>query len=82
MEEKQLPYRLLSYILSHDPTIAKINLDKDGWTDVSQLLKNIKRYKSINVSMNDLEKIVQTSKKTKFIFNDDKSKIKAKLCLS
>ncbi len=65
--------KLLSLVLRHKPETIGIELDKNGWADVSELLSKIGR----NISMDLLEEIVATSDKKRFAFNDAKTKIRA-----
>jgi putative RNA 2'-phosphotransferase len=78
IEEKQTKAisKFLSYILRHEPAEAGITLDKNGWTDVSMLLKQLgDRFPTLNKSL--LEYIVATNSKQRFAFNEDKTMIRA-----
>jgi putative RNA 2'-phosphotransferase len=68
--------KLLSYALRHNPDALSISLDKEGWTDVKQLLSNINK-KGSRVTLDDLETVVKTSDKQRFAFNESKTKIRA-----
>ncbi len=68
--------KYLSYILRHDPDDAGITLDKNGWTNTNILIQQLKlRFPEVDKTL--LEYIVATNNKQRFIFNDDKSLIRA-----
>ena len=67
--------RYLCLILRHKPEAAGITLDEHGWADVRALLRGIAdRYP---ITMEQLEEIVRTDSKTRYSFNEDKTKIRA-----
>lgn len=67
--------RYLCLILRHKPEAAGITLDEHGWADVRALLRGIAdRYP---LTMEQLEEIVRTDSKTRYSFNEDKTKIRA-----
>lgn len=63
--------KFISLILRHKPETIGIKLDKHGWADVKELLKGV------NISMEELEHIVDTDEKQRYSFNDNKTKIRA-----
>ena len=64
--------RKLTYILRHNPTEFDITLEKlGGWAKVNDVLNALK------ISMGELESIVEEDNKGRFLFNTDKTKIKA-----
>ena len=67
--------RYLCLIRRHKPEAAGITLDEHGWADVRALLRGIAdRYP---ITMEQLEEIVRTDSKTRYSFNEDKTKIRA-----
>lgn len=64
-----LDSRYLSYILRHHPEEVGLKLDKEGWCSVQELLK------ALNISKQELEETVNNN--TRYVFNSNKSKIKA-----
>ena len=67
--------RYLCLILRHKPEAAGITLDEHGWADVRALLRGIAdRYP---ITMEQLEEIVRTDSKSRYSFNEDKTKIRA-----
>lgn len=63
-------------VLRHNPAAAGIVLDKNGWTDVNELINGVNRT-GRHIDFNILEEIVATDEKCRFAFNSDKSKIRA-----
>lgn len=68
--------RKLSLVLRHDPSAIDIQLDENGWTDVSILLNKLSD-RGLTTSMDLLEKVVRENDKQRFSFNEDKTKIRA-----
>jgi putative RNA 2'-phosphotransferase len=68
--------KLLSNILRHNPGEAGIELDKEGWAPVDQLL-NYMINKGEDINLDLLKHIVATNSKKRFAFNSDYSKIRA-----
>ena len=63
--------KFLSLVLRHKPETINIKLDKNGWANVSEILRGIK------IDFATLEKVVAENDKQRFSFNDDKTKIRA-----
>jgi putative RNA 2'-phosphotransferase len=75
-KENQHFSKLLSFILRHHPESAGVELDANGWTDTSLLVKNINaREPGFNLEI--LQFIMSTNSKKRFGFNEDGSKIRA-----
>ncbi|MDI9862522.1 RNA 2'-phosphotransferase [Flectobacillus roseus] len=68
--------KLLSKILRHQPDLIGIQLDENGWVEVSTLLQNLEKYQT-QISFEQLKEVVDTNSKRRFSFNDDFSKIRA-----
>jgi putative RNA 2'-phosphotransferase len=68
--------KFLSLVLRHQPETLGISLDKNGWTNVAELLSKMNS-KGRQVDLEALEVIVETNDKKRFAFNDDKSMIRA-----
>lgn len=75
-QHKKKISKFLSLILRHKPEIINLNLDENGWANVEELIT-----KSINDSQGftfeELEEIVETNDKKRFVFNEGKTKIRA-----
>lgn len=69
--------RLLSAVLRHKPEILKIELDENGYVDVSNLLYKLSTVKNITLRYDELETIVKTNDKKRFAFSEDGLKIRA-----
>lgn len=72
--------KFISLILRHNPKIIGIELDKNGWADVNELINGINQSgnneeKRINFEI--LEEIVKNNNKKRYEFNEDFSKIRA-----
>lgn len=68
--------RFLSRVLRHRPDSIGITLDKEGWTDVIDLLEKVAEHK-MPISLDELEKIVAENDKKRFTFNDEHTRIRA-----
>ncbi|SUX47323.1 RNA 2'-phosphotransferase [Chryseobacterium indoltheticum] len=75
-QQKKKTSKFLSYVLRHHPELINLNLDENGWANVDELI-----IKSTNDSQGftfeELDEIVQTNDKKRFIFNGDKTRIRA-----
>ena len=79
MIEKQRATRIskyLSLVLRHDPTVAGITLDAEGWVDVEELLAGAAR-NGFSFTRAELEEIVRTSDKQRFALSGDAQRIRA-----
>ncbi len=68
--------KFLSLVLRHKPEEIELSLDENGWVDVKSLLKQLSQYGK-QLSMEELEWIVENNNKKRFAFNDNKTKIRA-----
>lgn len=75
-QQKKKTSKFLSYVLRHHPELINLNLDENGWANVDELIA-----KSTNDSQGfifeELDEIVETNDKKRFIFNEDKTRIRA-----
>lgn len=75
-QHKKKTSKFLSYVLRHHPELINLNLDENGWANVDELIA-----KSTNDSQGftfeELDEIVETNDKKRFIFNEDKTRIRA-----
>ena len=65
----------LSYWLRHKPEKIGILLDKEGWTDVANLVEKAKT--EIEFTLDELKEVVKNCDKQRFSFSEDLSKIRA-----
>lgn len=63
--------KFLSLILRHKPEQVGLTLDANGWASVEELLTKVE------LTMPELEEIVETNDKKRFIFNEDNTQIRA-----
>ena len=68
--------KFISLILRHRPEVIGIRLDENGWADVSELLAGINK-KGHEMDMHVLEEVMAANDKKRFVFNEDKTKIRA-----
>ena len=68
--------RFLSYMLRHKPESVSVELDENGWVEVSALL-NACRASGMNISEVQLTEIVETNDKKRFAFSEAGTKIRA-----
>ncbi|MGK0387663.1 MAG: putative RNA 2'-phosphotransferase [Maribacter sp.] len=68
--------KFLSLVLRHKPQVIGLNLDKQGWTSVEELLEKLTTHKK-GITMSELEWIVENNNKKRFAFNEDKTRIRA-----
>lgn len=66
----------MSLILRHQPDVIGVELDKNGWLDVEQLIQGINR-KGIPFDFDQLKEVVAENNKKRFAFNEDQTKIRA-----
>lgn len=69
--------KFLSLILRHNPESIGVTADPHGWVSIDRVLKGISKEKNINFTISDLEELVATDNKGRYVFNEDKSKIRA-----
>lgn len=68
--------KFLSFILRHSPETIGLELDENGWADVDDLIsKCSKDGNTLNMEL--LEFVVENNDKKRFVFNEDKTKIRA-----
>jgi len=69
--------KFLSYVLRHHPELIGLNLDENGWAEVDELIIKSKRDSYQELTFEELDEIVETNDKKRFIFNEDKTRIRA-----
>lgn len=78
MKEGDLIYfsKFLSQVLRHRPGRIGVTLDKNGWTDVSELIEKTNA-SGRDLDLDTLKIIVETDNKKRFAFNETFDKIRA-----
>lgn len=69
--------KYICLILRHKPEIIGIELDKNGWANVDELINGLKK-KYPDFNREKLEYIVNTDNKQRYSLSNDKSKIRAR----
>jgi putative RNA 2'-phosphotransferase len=68
--------KYMALILRHKPYVAGVTLDENGWTDIYDLMEKINN-SGRDIDCKLLNDIVATDGKGRYLFNDDKTKIRA-----
>ncbi|TKC08306.1 RNA 2'-phosphotransferase [Pedobacter polaris] len=68
--------KFLSYVLRHHPELIGIELDENGWTDITILIEKAIAH-DIKLDQETLNYIVETNNKKRFAFNETFDKIRA-----
>ena len=68
--------KFLSLVLRHKPETIGISLSEQGWVDTQTLIEKMNEFGK-QIDFETLSIIVDTNKKKRFAFNEDKSKIRA-----
>ena len=69
--------KFLSLILRHSPETVHLNMDKNGWVSIEELISNANKYKNMHLTIDLIEMIVKTNDKQRFILSEDKKRIRA-----
>ena len=75
MKSRKETSKYISLILRHKPEVIGITLDEHGWADTNQLIEGVNRTHPLTMEI--LEEIVRTDEKQRYLFNEDKTKIRA-----
>ncbi|MFH7011826.1 RNA 2'-phosphotransferase [Flavobacterium sp. FlaQc-52] len=68
--------KFLSFVLRHSPETIDLELDENGWVNVDELIPQSNKHK-VPLDFDLLQVVVATNDKKRFIFNEDKTKIRA-----
>ena len=75
-KERTKTSRFMSLVLRHQPEVANVELDKNGWVDVDILLAGMAAAGRA-ITREELDEIVVTSPKQRFALNEDGTRIRA-----
>lgn len=75
-QQKKKISKFLSLILRHQPEIINLTLDKNGWANVDELKEKCSK-NNMDFTLEELDEVVETNDKKRFIFNEGKTKIRA-----
>lgn len=67
----------ISLLLRHKPEEAGLTMDKHGWVVVRELINGINNTGRYHITFEELEEIVRNDSKGRYVFNENKTKIKA-----
>lgn len=68
--------KFLSLLLRHKPESIGLSLDANGWADVDELIHLVNK-SGRTLTFDLLSEVVANNDKQRFIFNDDKTRIRA-----
>lgn len=69
--------RYISYILRHHPEDINLKMDVEGWVQVDELISGINHKKKINITREDLDRIVKNDEKGRYVYTGNKEFIRA-----
>ncbi|MDR0569528.1 MAG: RNA 2'-phosphotransferase [Spirochaetaceae bacterium] len=69
--------KFLSFILRHSPETIHLDMDKNGWVSVDELIANANTYRNMGLNMEVIKTVVATNDKQRFILSEDGKKIRA-----
>jgi putative RNA 2'-phosphotransferase len=69
--------RFLSLLLRHAPETIHVNMDRNGWVDINELIDNAHKYKNLHLTIDLIKTIVETNDKQRFVISDDGKRIRA-----
>ncbi len=69
--------KLLSYVLRHKPESINITLDKNWWANIEKIIQKFKEFESIDISYQQIKKIVEENDKQRFSISEDQKMIRA-----
>jgi putative RNA 2'-phosphotransferase len=69
--------KFLSLILRHSPETIHVNMDKNGWVDIQELIDNANTYKNLHLTIDIIKKVVETNDKQRYILSEDGKRIRA-----
>lgn len=75
-EKKKRIGKFISLVLRHSPETIGLNLDDNGWAEVSELIEKSKTRKMF-FTKDELQEIVKTNDKQRYSYNENKTKIRA-----
>lgn len=68
--------KFLSYILRHHPASIGLDLDKNGWAEIEELIEKAQKDgRELNLSL--IRKVINSSDKQRFILSEDRKYIRA-----
>jgi putative RNA 2'-phosphotransferase len=68
--------KFISLVLRHRPKLIGLDMDEGGWVSVDSLIAGMNA-KGMPIGLDLLERVVSENDKSRFVFNADRSKIRA-----
>ena len=65
----------ISYLLRHHPEDISLDMDKNGWVSVEQLIRGINDSGKYKITLEQLEQIVATDNKGRYRFDSEHKRI-------
>ncbi len=75
MQNKNLS-KFLSLILRHQPEVLNLNMDKNGWVDLDELLEKLNA-SGKKVTLEKIQEVVATNQKQRFKIDEINNRIRA-----
>lgn len=75
-QHKKRISKFLSLVLRHKPEVINLTLDENGWAAVDELMEKCAKHER-SFTLKELIEMVETNDKKRFIFNEDKTRIRA-----
>ncbi|UZT96330.1 RNA 2'-phosphotransferase [Chryseobacterium fluminis] len=75
-KERKKISKFISLVLRHKPEVIHLNIDEYGWADVDELMAKSANHGN-GFTFEELEEMVETNDKKRFVFNEDKTRIRA-----
>jgi putative RNA 2'-phosphotransferase len=69
--------KFLSLLLRHSPATIHLNMDKNGWVTIQEIIDNAKKFKKMDLTIDTIKTVVETNDKQRFIISDDGKRIRA-----
>ena len=69
--------KFLSLVLRHSPETIRLDMDKNGWVSINELIANTNKYKNMNLNHDIIKTVVANNDKQRFIVSDDGKRIRA-----
>lgn len=69
--------KYISYILRHGATTEKVQIDKEGWVLVSDIIEKVQKTRFKNFDFETLKLFVETNSKKRYELTSDNLKIRA-----
>lgn len=77
MKTNESVSKFLSFVLRHKPESIHLNMDKNGWVDLAELISNAKEYADISLNLEIIKEIVDTNDKKRFLLDEENKRIRA-----